>query len=83
MEPREAATLPVPTFETLETAWRILKPQRADLASLLRRGEWAKVVDAVDEALLIKTLGLTRTQVVDLHDGATVLRVRRMGKGSV
>lgn len=82
MEPREAAALPVPTFEALEVAWAILKPQKATLERKLQRGEWTNVVKIVDDALLIRTLKLSRDQVAELHDGARSLRARRMGKGA-
>lgn len=80
MEPREAAMLPVPTFEAMGAAWAILKPKKAALARSLDKGEWTNVVKVVDEALLMNTLKLTRDQVAELHDGARRLRARRMGK---
>jgi len=82
MEPREAATLPLPTFDGLREAWKILKPQKATLERRLEKGEWTHVVKAVDEALLIRVLGLNRDQAAELHDGARLLRARRMGKAS-
>lgn len=82
MEPREAAVLPVPTFEALGDAWEILKPQKAALSRNLQKGEWTNVVKLVDEALLIDTLGLSRDQVAQLHEGARSLRARRMGKNA-
>jgi adenine-specific DNA methylase len=82
MEPREAAALPVPTFDALQSAWTFLKPQKAMLEHKLQRGEWTNVVKIVDEALLIRTLKLTCEQVAELHDGARSLRARRMGKGA-
>lgn len=82
MEPREAAALPVPAFEALQDAWAILKPQKTTLERRLQRGEWTNVVKIVDDALLIRTLKLSRDQVAELHDGARSLRARRMGKGA-
>lgn len=82
MEPREAATLPVPQIEDLKSAWLQLKSDKSTFTRHLRNGEWTNVVKCVDEVLLIDTLGLSRAQVADLHDGARVLRSQRMGKGS-
>lgn len=82
MEPREAASLPVPKFQDLERAWALLEPRARSLDKSLRDGHWTNVVKRVDEALLVETLGLPRAQVVELHDAARTLRSRRMGKGS-
>ncbi len=82
MEPREAASLPIPRFRDLESAWALLAPQARRLDKSLRAAEWTNVVKSVDEALLVDTLGLPRAQVVELHDAARTLRSRRMGKGS-
>lgn len=83
MEPREAATLPVPRPEALVTAWKTLEPLKKSLDRSLEKGEWTNVVKVVDEALLIDTLKMTREQVAEIHDGARSLRARRMGKGSL
>jgi adenine-specific DNA methylase len=82
MEPREAAQLPVPRFEALTEAWSLLVDEKRDLSRHLQAGRWTNVVKRVDEALLVRTLGLSRTQVADLHEGARFLRACRMGKGS-
>jgi adenine-specific DNA methylase len=82
MEPREAAVLPVPTFEDLVVAWKALVPQRRALERSLERGEWTHVVKCVDEALLVDTLGIDRGHVTELHEGARLLRARRMGAQS-
>jgi tRNA1(Val) A37 N6-methylase TrmN6 len=80
MEPSEAALLPVPRHTDLVAAWDRLEPQRAALRRQLLRGEWTNVVKTVDDALLVRTLGLDREQVSELHEGARELRARRMGK---
>ncbi len=77
MEPREAASLPVPAIEDLTTAWHTLEPQRADLDAALRRGEWWSVVATVDLVLLKQTMKLTTEQIESLRDAAALLRVRR------
>lgn len=81
MEPREAAILPVPTFEALTEAWETLKHRRQSLDRSLQSGHWTNVVKQVDEVLLMDTLKLNRSQVADLHAAARTLRARRMGKG--
>lgn len=82
MEPREAASLPMPRADALEQAWVALKPQARRLDTSLRNGQWTNVVKTVDEVLLVETLGLPRAHVAELHDAARTLRSRRMGKGS-
>jgi hypothetical protein len=77
MEPREAASLPVPTPKDLAHAWKTLGERRGHFDAALRRGEWWTVVSEVDRVLLKDTLGLTNGQVMGLRDAATLLRVRR------
>jgi adenine-specific DNA-methyltransferase len=77
MEPREAASLPVPSPDALETAWQRLSPQAPNLDAMLRRGEWSAVVVDVDRALLEGALGLSKAEVNAMRDAATLLRVRR------
>lgn len=77
MEPREAASLPVPAAAELVTAWRKIGSRRANLDAALRRGEWWTVVAEVDRALLKDTLKLDEEQVTAIRDAATLLRVRR------
>lgn len=77
MEPREAASLPVPGPEELAKAWRELANQSPNLDAALRRGEWWAVVAEVDRVLLKGAMGLKNEQVVAIRDAATLLRVRR------
>jgi adenine-specific DNA-methyltransferase len=77
MEPREAASLPVPGPEALSKAWRTLSKQSPNLDAALRRGEWWGVVAEVDRVLLKGALGLSNDEVVAIRDAATLLRVRR------
>jgi adenine-specific DNA-methyltransferase len=77
MEPREAASLPVPAPDDLTGAWMILGDRRADLDAALRRGEWWTVVAEVDHVLLKDTMKLSADKVTALRDAATLLRVRR------
>jgi adenine-specific DNA-methyltransferase len=79
MEPREAASLPVPRPDVLEAAWRVLAPERAHLDRQLRDGRWTTVLSRVDEVLLRDTLVLEGSQVAQIHEAARSLRERRLG----
>jgi hypothetical protein len=80
MEPSEAASLPVPTLDALETAWEILRPERNSLDYQLREGRWTNVVARVDEVLLRQTLGLSGADASAIHDAGLQLRSRRLGR---
>lgn len=82
MEPREAASLPVPNEQALATAWAILRSERLRLDNQLKTGHWQDVVARIDEVLLIGTLGLSAEEVVTLRDSAHALRSRRLTRGS-
>jgi len=77
MEPREAAVLPVPRTDELQTAWRVLSEQRAALDAALRRGEWSAVLDDVDQVLLREVMHLPEDAVLQIREAATLLRIRR------
>jgi len=77
MEPREAASLPVPEPKALEIAWQVLEKQRPNLEAALKRGEWWTVVAEVDRVLLKDTMQLASDQVEAIRDAAAFLRVRR------
>jgi adenine-specific DNA-methyltransferase len=77
MEPREAASLPVPDAGSLAKVWDRLGPQSPNLDAALRRGEWWAVVAEVDRALLTGALSLSSDEVIAIRDAATLLRVRR------
>jgi len=79
MEPREAASLPVPNIEALEKAWGCLKDERQHWDTQLRKGVWVEVVKRVDQVLLHEILGLDLDKVHQLHESARTLRERRMG----
>jgi adenine-specific DNA-methyltransferase len=80
MEPREAAVLPVPGFDALAEAWGELRDDRAHLANQLRDGIWTGVVKRVDDVLLRGVLGLTSSDVAQLHSATRDLRARRLGR---
>lgn len=77
MEPREAASLPVPEPGAMTTAWKVLKEQRPNLDAALRRGDWQLVVDEVDRVLLKDVMHLRPDEVTAIRDAARLLRVRR------
>jgi adenine-specific DNA-methyltransferase len=80
MEPREAASLPVPNEKTLVEAWSELKPLRAGLERALRAGSWGEVVKRVDSAVL-GAAGLSEADTAQLLDAARQLRERRLRRG--
>jgi adenine-specific DNA-methyltransferase len=77
MEPREAASLPVPAPDALMAAWSVLKRDAPNLEAALRRGEWWTVVAEVDRVVLKDVLRLSADDVTAIRDAATLLRVRR------
>jgi adenine-specific DNA-methyltransferase len=77
MEPREAASLPVPAPDQLSAAWQRLSERRAGLDAALRRGEWAAVVDEVDRTLLSDVMRLDTEAVLAMREAAALLRIRR------
>lgn len=78
MEPREAASLPVPDPALLGKAWERLGPERDSLDRQLRDGRWTSVLARVDEVLLRDAAGLDADQVDGLRAAARSLRERRM-----
>jgi adenine-specific DNA-methyltransferase len=82
MEPREAASLPVPNPKALEAAWTRIKGDRGSLDRQLRNGMWTAVVKRVDEVLLRDVLALSAGDAKELHDAARSLRERRLGRDS-
>lgn len=77
MEPREAASLPVPAADDLAAAWSQLCERRAALDAALRRGEWVEVVRQVDEVLLADVMRLPKASVDAMREAAAFLRIRR------
>jgi adenine-specific DNA methylase len=83
MEPREAATLPMPSPEVMCRAWTLLRPERDVLNRQLKNGLWTNVVARVDEVLLRQSLGLSGEDTAALHEAARSLRARRLSRGSM
>lgn len=82
MEPREAASLPVPDPDTLTAAWARLEPHRSRLDELVRSGCWETALAQIDRALLIETIGLSAAEVASLRAAAARLRARRIRTSS-
>jgi adenine-specific DNA-methyltransferase len=83
MEPREAASLPVPTQDQLRQAWTALEPRWAEFDRRLRSKEWWLVVSEVDRVFLKEAMGLSAEEVEGLQEAATFMRVRRTRKTEV
>jgi len=79
MEPREAASLPVPSEEVLAKAWKLISGDKTELDAALRAGHWPEVVKRVDEAVLGRGAGLSVESVARLAHAAASLRAGRMG----
>ena len=77
MEPREAASLPVPAPDDLRDAWSKLSDHKDNFDARLKQGDWWTVVAEVDRVLLREVMELTADEVMALRDGASLLRVRR------
>ena len=80
MEPREAATLPVPGPTDLQAVWKRLQSSSKTLDGWLADGRWTEVVTSVDEVLLHEVMGLEVTQVELLRAAAEALRSRRLAR---
>lgn len=78
MEPREAASLPLPTPEVMERAWAELKPQKTKLDRQLQSGLWTEVAKRVDLAVLGTGAGLDGVVIDQLLDAARTMRERRL-----
>lgn len=79
MEPREAASLPVPAPRVLEAAWKRLSNERSRLDRQLRNGLRTTVAKRVEEVLLRDILKLAAGDAQGLHEAARSLRERRLG----
>jgi adenine-specific DNA-methyltransferase len=81
LEPREAMRLPVPSDVVLRgEAGRTLRRQRPQLMRLLRSGQLERVVDLVDEALLVPQSGMSLVTVAKLAEARRVLVARRSAR---
>lgn len=77
LEPKEADRLPMPAPSTLEAAAGSLRALRPQLAKHLRNSQLTDVVKAVDEAMLIRALGLSPSDVAALTEARSMMAARR------
>jgi len=82
MEPREAASLPVPREEHLIEVWKTLSSRRTSFDRAIGRGDWRSVVEAVDAELLEGLIGLSSEEVTGLREAGDGLRRRRTRESS-
>lgn len=81
VEPGEARRLPLPSADALEAsadALRALKPQ---LGRHLRQSDLEGTVRKVDDALLVRQLGLSRATVREMREAWLDLKSRRAARG--
>jgi len=79
MEPREAATLPVPKPAVLQAAAEILHDKKSRLDRQLKAGEWLAVTKTVDKVILGDVLNLPESTRADLWQASRKLRSSRLG----
>ena len=82
LEPREADDLPVPSRSTLPRVSDALSALRAPVTAALRGGRLLDAVHLVDEALLVRELGLARAKVEALQHAHAELSARRTSRGT-
>lgn len=80
IEPREADRLPVPSPALIERNREKLDEVRPQLGSILRRGQLKEAAKVIDEVLLVKGLGLKRSDVKHLRDDYARLSSRRASR---
>ena len=80
MEPREAATLPVPSLDAMHRVWNSLGAEHQALERELQHGRWTTVLARIDQVLLSEALGMHSKDVEHLHEAAKSLRARRMNR---
>jgi adenine-specific DNA-methyltransferase len=77
MEPREAASLPVPGLDAAKAAWSKIDFQRTSLDQMLVRGKWEKAVEIIDRIVLEEVLNMERSDVQMIRASGQTLRSRR------
>jgi adenine-specific DNA-methyltransferase len=77
VEPKEADLLPVPSPAALEAASTELRAVAPQVARKLRGGDLAEAVRMVDDVLLVRHLGVKRTEVRALRAARDTLFSRR------
>ncbi|MCE0536915.1 N-6 DNA methylase [Kineosporia rhizophila] len=82
LEPSEAKQLPLPSPELLRDAAPALLAVRPAVAAALAQARLADAVELVDEALLVRTLGLPAETVHHLRAAHAHLQARRQDRAS-
>lgn len=77
LEPREAASLPIPNEATVLKAWDSLSRKKAELDRHLREGRWGEVVKRVDAAVF-GAVEMDDSSIATMLDAARLLRERRL-----
>ncbi|MEZ4381062.1 MAG: N-6 DNA methylase [Nannocystaceae bacterium] len=80
IEPSEARRLPLPSPAGLARAQQALRELRPQVADLLRQGALERAVEAIDERLLVRSLGLERGAVRAIHEAWLDLKARRAAR---
>lgn len=80
LEPREANRLPVPSPKLVEESRDSLLAVRPQMARLLRSGRLEEAAKLVDEVLLVKALGLSRSDAKVLRNEFARLFARRAAR---
>lgn len=81
LEPREADQLPVPSPDLLLASSSALESARSLVERELGRGRLLEAVAALDEALLIGHLGMSRKEVQTVSEARAQLAERRRARG--
>ena len=81
MEPREAASLPVPNPEIMRRVWERLGAASGPLATKVRTGLWTSVAATIDEVLFTDVLGMSPKDLQTIRGAAVGLRTRRTHEG--
>jgi len=80
MEPREAASLPVPGPRALNAAFEVLAPEGRRFDRDLKEGRWVSTIERVDEVLLQRIFGLSTAEADTIREAVVAQRNRRIGK---
>ena len=81
MEPREAASLPVPSPAVMARVWERFGASTGPLATKVRTGLWTSAAATIDEILFLEILGMTPKDLQVIRGATVSLRSRRTHKG--
>ena len=80
-EPREADLLPVPSINTLAAVEDELVSLKPQLSTYLRGGKLLPASELVDDVLLVRALGMSKSQIKGLRSARETLMKRRVSRG--